>query len=104
ALWALHAVGGLDEAALAALLGDGDETVRGWAVRLLAGAGGVAGGVGREVARGGGGGRRGGGGGGVAGGGWRGRPGGGCAGGGGGAGGGGRGRAGRGGGRPKPSR
>jgi putative membrane-bound dehydrogenase-like protein len=36
ALWALHAVGGLDANALAALLDDGDETVRGWAVRLLA--------------------------------------------------------------------
>jgi hypothetical protein len=36
ALWALHAVGGLDERALAALLDEGDETVRGWAVRLLA--------------------------------------------------------------------
>lgn len=35
ALWALHAVGGLDEAALLALLGTREEAVRMWAVRLL---------------------------------------------------------------------
>ncbi|KAJ3061791.1 hypothetical protein HK102_008992, partial [Quaeritorhiza haematococci] len=35
ALWALHAIGGLDEEALLGLLADRDESVRGWAVRLL---------------------------------------------------------------------
>ena len=35
ALWALHVIGGLDEKALTRLLDDADETVRGWAVRLL---------------------------------------------------------------------
>ncbi len=35
ALWALYVIGGLDEKALTGLLDDGDETVRGWAVRLL---------------------------------------------------------------------
>ncbi len=35
ALWALHVVGGLDEPALVKLLDDADETLRGWAVRLL---------------------------------------------------------------------
>ncbi len=35
ALWALNAVGGLDRAALTALLGDRDESIRAWAVRLL---------------------------------------------------------------------
>ncbi|HZY83416.1 MAG TPA: dehydrogenase, partial [Gemmataceae bacterium] len=36
ALWTLYVIGGLDEKALTGLLDDGDETVRGWAVRLLA--------------------------------------------------------------------
>ncbi len=35
ALWTLYVIGGLDEKALTGLLDDGDETVRGWAVRLL---------------------------------------------------------------------
>jgi hypothetical protein len=35
ALWALYAVGGLDEAALLALLDSPEETVRVWSVRLL---------------------------------------------------------------------
>ena len=35
ALWALYVIGGLDEKALTGLLDDADETVRGWAVRLL---------------------------------------------------------------------
>jgi putative membrane-bound dehydrogenase-like protein len=35
ALWALNATGGLDEPALVAMLDDRDESVRGWAVRLL---------------------------------------------------------------------
>jgi len=35
ALWALHVTDGLDEKALTGLLDDADETVRGWAVRLL---------------------------------------------------------------------
>jgi putative membrane-bound dehydrogenase-like protein len=35
ALWTLYVIGALDEKALAGLLDDGDETVRGWAVRLL---------------------------------------------------------------------
>jgi putative membrane-bound dehydrogenase-like protein len=35
ALWALYGIGGLDEPALTKLLDDTDETVRGWAVRLL---------------------------------------------------------------------
>ncbi len=35
ALWALHATGGLDEKALLGLLDDGDESIRGWAIRLL---------------------------------------------------------------------
>jgi putative membrane-bound dehydrogenase-like protein len=35
ALWALYAVGGLDERALLRLLDDKEEDVRGWAVRLL---------------------------------------------------------------------
>jgi hypothetical protein len=35
ALWALYAIGGLDEKALTALLGSNEETVRVWAVRLL---------------------------------------------------------------------
>ena len=35
ALWALYAVGGLDEKALGALLGSPEEDVRRWAVRLL---------------------------------------------------------------------
>ncbi|MEM8955456.1 MAG: PVC-type heme-binding CxxCH protein [Verrucomicrobiota bacterium] len=39
ALWALHATGGLDEAFLAAQLGDESEYVRAWAVRLLCEAG-----------------------------------------------------------------
>ncbi len=51
ALWALHTVGGLDEAALAALLDDRDETVRGWAVRLLAEPRRVSEGVERKFAR-----------------------------------------------------
>jgi putative membrane-bound dehydrogenase-like protein len=36
ALWALHAIGGLDEKLLTGLLEDKQETLRGWAVRLLA--------------------------------------------------------------------
>ncbi|MFO0824388.1 MAG: PVC-type heme-binding CxxCH protein [Gemmataceae bacterium] len=35
AMWALHVTGGLDTAALLKLLDDGEEHVRGWAVRLL---------------------------------------------------------------------
>ena len=35
ALWALYVIDGLDEKALTRLLDDADETVRGWAVRLL---------------------------------------------------------------------
>jgi len=35
ALWALYATGGLDEKALMGLLDDGDESIRGWAIRLL---------------------------------------------------------------------
>jgi putative membrane-bound dehydrogenase-like protein len=35
ALWALNAIGGLDAAVLTALLADRDESMRGWAVRLL---------------------------------------------------------------------
>ena len=35
ALWALYGIDGLDEPALTKLLDDADETVRGWAVRLL---------------------------------------------------------------------
>jgi putative membrane-bound dehydrogenase-like protein len=35
ALWTLYGIGGLDEQALTKLLDDADETVRGWAVRLL---------------------------------------------------------------------
>jgi putative membrane-bound dehydrogenase-like protein len=35
ALWTLYVIGGLDGDALPGLLGDADETVRGWAVRLL---------------------------------------------------------------------
>jgi len=35
ALWALNAIGALDEGALLGLLADRDESVRGWAVRLL---------------------------------------------------------------------
>jgi putative membrane-bound dehydrogenase-like protein len=35
ALWALHAINGLDEKALLGLLDGADETVRGWSVRLL---------------------------------------------------------------------
>ena len=37
ALWALNAIGGVDEAALIGLLDDRDESIRGWAVRLLVG-------------------------------------------------------------------
>jgi hypothetical protein len=35
ALWSLYVIGGMDEKALTGLLDDADETVRGWAVRLL---------------------------------------------------------------------
>jgi putative membrane-bound dehydrogenase-like protein len=35
AVWALNATGGLDEQALTSLLDDGDESIRGWAIRLL---------------------------------------------------------------------
>ena len=35
ALWALNATGGLDDKALMSLLDDGDESIRGWAIRLL---------------------------------------------------------------------
>jgi hypothetical protein len=35
ARWALYATGGLDETALMGLLDDGDESIRGWAIRLL---------------------------------------------------------------------
>ena len=36
ALWALHATGALDDQALLGLLDDADESIRGWAIRLLA--------------------------------------------------------------------
>ena len=35
AVWALNATGGLDEKTVMGLLDDGDELIRGWAIRLL---------------------------------------------------------------------
>ncbi|APW61980.1 PVC-type heme-binding CxxCH protein [Paludisphaera borealis] len=42
ALWTLYAVGALDEKALLGILTDRDESVRGWAVRLLGDAGSIS--------------------------------------------------------------
>lgn len=42
ALWALHAIGAMDDGALLNLLADPDDSVRGWAVRLLGDRGTIA--------------------------------------------------------------